>query len=125
MEKYIYNKDNGLWYELVGDYYLPCVTVDEADHRSVGMWGKRHLKYLKENYPTVYRSFLSEGKLNSYLVGIDTQATEMYDRLVAQLSERDGITEQLKEQDQMEWVRAMNAIRHTAEEIVLAEVVYA
>ncbi len=81
MEKYIYDKDNGLWYELVGDYYLPCLPVDEADHRPIGVWGKRHLKYLKEKHPTVYRGLLSEGKLNRYLVGIDAQATEMYDRL--------------------------------------------
>ena len=125
MEKYIYNEQNGLWYELQGDYYIPCLVLDEADTQPIGMWGRKRLDYLKKHRQALYTTLLVSGKLNSHLVEIDNQATEMFDRLVKQLSEKEGITEQLKAQDQMAWVGAMNNIRNAAEEIINAEVVFA
>ena len=124
MEKYIYDKNNGLWYELQGDYYIPCLVLEE-DLQPIGMWGRKHLRYIKEHRPVLHTTLLLSGKLNSYLAEIDNRATEMFDLLVKQLAEKEGITEQLKAADQMAWVGAMNNIRNRAEEIVNAEVIYA
>ena len=125
MEKYIYNNNNGLWYELQGDYYIPCLTLDEADAQPIGMWGRKRLDYLKKHRQARYTTLLVSGKLNSHLAEIDSQATKMFYLLVKQLAEKEGITEQLKAQDQMAWVGAMNNIRNAAEEIVNAEVIFA
>ena len=125
MEKYIYNKQNGLWYELQGDYYIPCLVLGEEDIQPIGMWGRKHLRYIKEHRKALYTTLLISGKLNSHLAQIDNHATEMFDRLVKQLAEKEDITEQLKAQDQMAWVGAMNNIRNRAEEIVNTEVIYA
>ena len=125
MEKYIYNEQNGLWYELQGDYYIPCLVLDEEETKPIGMWGRRYLRYIKEYRPVLHTTLLLSGKLNSYLADIDNQATEMFDRLMKQLAEKEGITEQLKAQDQMAWVGAMNNIRNRTEEIVNAEVIFA
>ncbi len=138
MEKYIY--DNGLWYEREGDYYIPCSISEipasipssnsapsqavDTEHHTIGTWGKRHLTYLRKNSPTIYREFLNNGTLNSYLAEIDRTAQAMFDRLIKQLANSQGITADLKSRNQMEWVRSMNSIRHTAEEIVLSEVIY-
>ena len=124
MEKYIYNNNNGLFYELQGDYYIPCLVLDEEETQPIGMWGRKHLRYIKEHRRALYTTLLISGKLNSHLAEIDSQATEMFDQLVKQLSEKEGITEQLKAQDQMAWVGAMNNIRNAAEEIVNAEVIF-
>ena len=125
MEKYIYNDQNGLWYELQGDYYIPCLVLDEEDAQPIGMWGRKHLRYIKEHRPVLHTTLLLSGKLNSHLAEIDNQATEMFARLMKQLAEKDGINEQLKAHDQMAWVGAMNSIRNRAEEIVNAEVIFA
>ena len=125
MEKYIYNERNGLWYELQGDYYIPCLGLDEEENQPIGMWGRKYLRYIKERRPVLHTTLLLSGKLNSHLAEIDNQATEMFDRLVKQLVEKEGITEQLKATDQMAWVGAMNNIRNRAEEIVNTEVIYA
>lgn len=125
MEKYIYDNNNGLWYELQGDYYIPCLTLDEADTQPIGIWGRKHLRYIKELRPVLHTTLLLSGKLNSQLVEIDNRATEMFDWLIKQLAEKEGITEQLKAQDQMAWVQRMNNIRNAAEEIVNAEVIFA
>ena len=125
MEKYIYNEQNGFWYELQGDYYIPCLVLDEEDTQPIGMWGRKHLRYIKEHRKALYTTLLISGKLNSHLVQIDNQATEMFDRLVKQMAEKEGITEQLKATDQMAWVGAMNNIRNAAGEIVNAEVIFA
>ena len=125
MEKYIYNEQNGLWYELQGDYYIPCLVLDKEDTQPIGMWGRRHLRYIKEHRRALYTTLLISGKLNSHLAEIDKQATEMFDRLMKQLAEKEGITEQLKAQDQLAWVGAMNNIRNRAEQIVNAEIIYA
>ena len=123
-EKYIYNEQNGLWYELQGDYYLPCLVLEEEDTQPIGMWGRRYLRYIKEHRPVLHTTLLLSGKLNSHLVEIDNRATEMFDLIVKQLAEKEGITEQLKAQDQMAWVCAMNSIRSQAEEIINAEIIY-
>ena len=125
MEKYIYNQQNGLWYELQGDYYIPCLVLDEEDTIPIGMWGRKHLRYIKEHRPVLHTTLLLSGKLNSHLAEINNQATEMFDRLMKQLAEKEGITEQLKATDQMAWVGAMNNICNRAEEIVNTEVIYA
>ena len=125
MEKYIYNKQNGLWYELQSDYYIPCLVLDEEDTRPIGMWGRKQLRYIQEHRPVLHTTLLLSGKLNSHLAEIDKQATEMFDRLMKQLAEKEGITEHLKAQDQMAWVGAMNNIRNTAEEIVITEIIFA
>ena len=125
MEKYIYNEQNGLWYELQGDYYIPCLVLDEEDTQPVGMWGRRYLRYIKEHRRALYTTLLISGKLHSHLAEIDNRTTEMLDRLVKQLAEKEGITERLKAADQMAWVGAMNNIRNRAEEIVNVEIIFA
>ena len=125
MEKYIYNEQNGLWYELQGDYYIPCLVLDEEDTQPIGMLGRKHLRYIMEHRPVLHTTLLLSGKLNSHLAKIDNRAKELFDRLVKQLAEKEGITEQFKAQDQMAWVQRMNNIRNVAEEIVNAEVIFA
>ena len=124
-EKYIYNEQNGLWYELQGDYYISCLVLDVEDAQPIGMWGRKQLRYIQEHRPVLHTTLLLSGKLNSHLAEIDKQATEMFDRLMKQLAEKEGITEHLKAQDQMAWVGAMNNIRNTAEEIVITEIIFA
>ena len=125
MEKYIYNEQNGLWYELQGDYYIPCLVLDEEEAQPIGRWGRKYYRYIKEHRPVLHTTLLLSGKLNSHLAEIDNRSTEMYDLLMKQLAESEGITEQLKEKDQMAWVGAMNNIRNRAEEFVNTEVIYA
>ena len=124
MEKYIYDQNNGLWYELQGDYYIPCLVLDETNTQPIGMWGRRHLSYLREHRPVLHTSLVLSGKLHSYLAEVDNRATEMLDRLVKQMAAQQGVTEQLKEQDQMTWVQCMNNIRNAAEEIILQDLIY-
>ena len=124
MEQYIYDENNGLWYELHGDYYLPCLTVPEEEHQPIGIWGKRYHRYLKENHRALCDALLLKGELNRHLAEVDRQATEMLELLVRQMAKRQGVTEQLKAKDQMAWVGAMNNIRNATEEIVLRELIY-
>lgn len=124
MEKYEFNKNNGLWYELQGDYYLPCLKLPEEEQAYIGIWGQRHLRYLKKHHRVLYGNLLTSRKLDSYLVDIDRQAEEMYFRLVKQMAEREGVTEQLKAQNQMEWVGRMNNIRNGVAEIIYAEIIF-
>ena len=121
MEKLIYDSSNGLWYELQGDYYIPCLSIPET--KPISRWGRRHLRYLQEHRRLLYSTLLLSGKLNDYLLNIDREAQELFDRLMTQLIEEKEITEQLKEHDQMAWIRMMNTIRNIAEEIVNDEVV--
>ena len=123
MEKYIHNEQNGLWYELQGGYYTPCLVLDEEDTQPIGMWGRKHLRYIKQHHRALYTTLLISGKLHSHLTEIDNRATEMFEQLMKQLAEKEGITEQLKAQDQMAWVGAMNNIRNRAEEIVVHELI--
>ena len=109
MEKYIYDNSNGLWYELHGDYYLPCLVIPEEEIHTIGIWGRKHQQYLRENIVLLlYNDLLFSGKLYSYLADIDTQARNKLDLLVIQMAEKEGINDQLKEQDQLAWVGAMN-----------------
>ena len=124
MEKYIFDKNNGLWYELQGDYYIPCLLLDEANTTPIGMWGRKHLRYIKEHRPALYTDLLTSGKVSSYLAEVDSRAKEMLELLVNQMAEKQGITEQLKVQDQITWVQRMNNIRNAAEEIILQELIY-
>lgn len=124
MEKYIFDQCNGLWYELQGNYYIPCLVLDEVGTSPIGMWGRKHEQYLKEHRPMLYSELVLSGKLYRYLADIDTQARNKLHLLVTRLAEKEGINEQLKAQDQMAWVRAMNNIRNQAEEIVLQELIY-
>lgn len=125
MEKYIYDESNGLWYELQGDYYIPCLTLPtEKEHKPIGLWGQRHKRYLQEYKRMVYISLLMNGKLNSYLADIDEQATEMMFRLVEQMADTEGVTEQLKAENSMLWVGRMNEIQARAREIVNMEIIY-
>ncbi len=125
MDKYIYDESNGLWYELQEDYYIPCLTLPtEKEHKPIGLWGQRHKRYLQKHKREVYTTLLVNGKLNSYLADIDERATTMMFRLIEQMADKEGITEQLKAADQMAWVGAMNNIRKRATEIVNAELIY-
>lgn len=123
MEKQIYDEKNGLWYELQGDYYLPCLTLPEEEQKHVGIWGQRHLRYIRKNKRSFYTTLLTSCKLNSYLADVDEQAKEMFSRLVKQLAEKENITETLKATDQMKWVGMMNNISNRATEIVLSEII--
>ena len=125
MEKYIYDNSNGLWYELHGDYYLPCLAIPKEENHTIGTWSRKHQQYLKEYHPMLYNDLILIGKLYSYLANIDTQARNKLDLLVTQLAEKEGINDQLKEQDQLAWVKAMNNIRNRAEEIINKELMLA
>ena len=119
MEKRIYDKKTGIHYELQGDYYLPCLTLPEQPKFEIGIWGKRHLRYIKQHHKIRYTNLLT-----AYLADINEQAKNMFFRLVKQLAEKEGITEQLKAENQMLWVARMNNIRNRATEIVNAELIY-
>ena len=125
MDKYIYDDNNGLWYELQGDYYIPCLTIPEKEQQPLGVWGRRHLRYIREYRRGLYNSLIFSGKLISYLVDLNNQAEEMFSRLVTELAEKDNITETLKAENQMLWVQRMNAVRETAMEIVNNDLIYA
>lgn len=118
MDKYIYDNSNDLWYELQGDYYVPCLTIPEEEQWPIGVWGRRHLRYIREHRKAFYTSLFLGGKLNSYLADLNEQAKDMFFRLVKDMAEKEGITEKLKAGDQMLLVQRMNAIRATATEIV-------
>ncbi|HBJ10403.1 MAG TPA: TnpV protein, partial [Ruminococcaceae bacterium] len=113
MEKYITDERTGLKYELVGDYYL-IAGDDEPDEeqKPIGIWGQRHLRYLKNHRKVLYINLLTSGKLNNYLANIDRQAEEMFELLVKQMAESGGVTEQLKATNQMAWIARMNSIRN-------------
>ena len=125
MEKTIYNESNGLWYELQGDYYIPCLIVPAEEEKPIGIWGQRHLRYIKQERKALYTELLTSGRLNTYLADINEQATEQMLLLTKQMAEREGVTEQLKAQNQMLWVQRMNNIRDRAIEIVNHELIYA
>ena len=122
MKKYITDEKNGLDYTLVGNVFLPNLISTETDYE-IEMWGQRHLSYIKQHRKVFYTSLLTNCKLNSYLHDVDVRATEMYDRLVKQLKEQQGITEQLKADDMMAWVQAMNNITNQAREIVFYSII--
>ena len=125
MDKYIYDESNGLWYELQGDYYIPCLILPtEKEYKPISLWGQRHKRYLQEHKRAVYITFLTSGKLNCYLTDIDEQATEMIFRLVEQMADKESVTEQLKAEKPMLWVGRMNEIQTRAREIVYVDIIY-
>ena len=124
MAKTIFEEMGGT-YTRVGDYYLPDLKLSEEEKQPIGVWGQRHRRYLKDHRRATYAALFTNGKLNSYLADIDRQAEEMFSRLVKQMAEAEGVTEQLKADNQMEWVCRMNNIRNRAMEIVNSELIYA
>lgn len=124
MEKYIYDENNGLRYELQGDYYIPCLKLPERETKGIGVWGMRHLDYLKQHRRGTLTHLQMECKLNSHLYDINFQAEEMFDALIKHFKQAEGITEQLKSDNQMEWVAQMNNIRQRATEIVNDNIIY-
>ena len=125
MDKYIYNEKNGLWYELQGDYYLPCLKLPENETAHIGIWGQRHRHYLKNHRRALYISLLTSGKLNDYLADLNELAEELFSRMVKQFAEKEGVTETLKTGNQMLWVQKMNSIRNAAMEIVSNDLIFA
>ena len=123
MEKFITDERTGLRYELVEDYYL-IAGEDEPEGRPIGIWGQRHLRYIRKRKVSLYANLLTTGKLNDYLADINEQAEAMFSQLVKQLSEKEGVTEALKAENQMLWVQRMNNIRSAAMEIVSSELIY-
>lgn len=124
MDKYIYDEKNGLWYELQDDYYLPCLKLPEEDSAHIGVWGQRHLRYLKQYHRVRYYNLLTSGKLNDYLVDVETWAQQMFDKLVNALSRNENLIENFKATNPAEWVRKSNNIRSRATEIVNQEVIF-
>ena len=125
MDKYIYDDKNGLWYELQGDYYIPCLILPAEKEQPIGLWGQRHLRYLKEYRRATYITLFTSGRLNNYLADINRQAQERMERLTEQMKRAQGITEQLKAENALEWVQEMNNIRACAREIVEREIIFA
>ena len=110
-------------YTQIGDYLLPDLSLPaEKDDRPIGIWGQRRLRYLKQYHKVIYYNLLTSGKLHSHLADIEEQAQQLFLRLVRELAEKEGVTEQLKAADQMAWVRRMNNTRSRATEIVVKEI---
>ena len=124
MEKSIYNERTGISYTLQGDYYLPNLALPEQEDKPIGLWGQRHLRYIKRHRKPLYINLLTSGKLNEYLADIDKQAEDMFFRLVKQMAKRENATEKLKADNQMEWVGRMNNIRSRTTEIVNHDIIY-
>lgn len=127
MKKHIINAKTGIPYTLVGDYYLPWGDLpdDEPEQRPIGIWGQRHLRHITQHRRALYAELLTSGKLNDYLADLNAEAEEMFTRLMEQMAAVEGITEQLKAENQMEWVGRMNNVRERAMEVVNAEMVFA
>ena len=123
MKKTIFEEMGGI-YIRHGDYLIPCLTLPEEEQRFIGVWGQRHLRYLKEYRRGVYLNMLTSGRLNDYLADIEEQAQKRFERIVEQMKQAQGITEQLKAENQMEWVARMNNIQVCAREIVNKEMIY-
>lgn len=124
MKQHYIDERTGISYTLKGDYYLPNFILPVEENKFIGIWGQRHARYLKQYRKVHYYNLLTSGKLNSYLAEINEQAKDMFIRLVNQMAEREGVTEQLKADNQMEWVGRMNNIRSGAAEIVNQDIVY-
>ena len=123
MEKSLFEQMGGT-YTQVGDYLLPNLILPEQQDQSIGVWGQRHARYLKQHHKIIYMNLLTSGKLNNYLVDIDNQAENLFLQLVKQLAESEDITEELKAKDQAEWVAQMNNVCYRAREIVNSKLIY-
>ena len=124
MENRIYDENNGLWYAKQGDYYLPELALPLEEEKLIGIWEQRYLWYLKENKQLIYLNLLTSGRLNEYLTSVDEQAEDMFFQLVKQYADRQGVTEQLKVENQLLWVQKMNNIRACVREVVEREIIY-
>ncbi|WP_101876953.1 TnpV protein [Lachnoclostridium edouardi] len=124
MKQHYIDEKTGISYSLQGDYYLPDLALPAEKGQPIGIWGQRHLRYLKEYRRITYLNLLTSGRLNTYLSDIDKQAKEMFSRLIEQMAEREGVTEQLKANNQMEWIARMNNIQSRATEIVNHDIIY-
>ena len=124
MKKHIYDESNGLWYELIGDYYIPVLTLSSEEQRPIGKWGRMHRDYIKEHRPFLFNDLVFSGQLWTYLADLNEQAQERLSLIVEQMKASEGVTEELKAKDQMAWVGAMNSIRNRAEEIILREMIF-
>ena len=124
MKKHIYDENNGLWYELIGDYYIPVLTLPSEEHRPIGKWGRMHGDYLKEYRPILFNDLILSGQLWTYLADLNEQAQDRLSLIIEQMKASEGVTEELKAADQMAWVGAMSSIRNRAEEIILREMIF-
>ena len=124
MKKHIYDESNGLWYELIGDYYIPVLTLSSDERRPIGKWGRIHRDYIKEHRPILFNDLVLSGQLWTYLADLNEQAQDRLSLIVEHMKASEGMTEKLKATDQMAWVAAMNSIRNRAEEIILRELIY-
>lgn len=123
-EKYITDERTGLKYELIGDYYFIAGDDEPEKHRPIGIWGQRRLQYIRKHKRSLYSQLRLSGKLNDHLADINEQADDMFFRLVKEMAHREGVTEQLKAENQMKWVCRMNNIRNRVSEIVYSEIIY-
>lgn len=123
LKNHIYDETNGLHYTLIGDYYIPDLELPE-ETRPIGIWGRMHKDYLEQYHPALCNELILSGKLCTYLEDLNEQAQNRLDCIITQMKDAEGITEELKSQDQMSWVKAMNSIRNRAEEIILRELIY-
>ena len=123
MKKHIYDESNGLWYELIGDYYIPVLTLSSEEQRPIGKWGRMHRDYLKEQRPILFNDLILSGQLWSYLADLNEQAQKRLSLIVEQMKASEGVSEKLKATDQMAWVVAMNSIRNRAANGVLQRMI--
>ena len=123
MKKHIYDESNGLWYERIGDYYIPVLTLPSEEQRPIGKWGRMRREYLREQRPILFNDLILSGQLWTYLADLNEQAQERLTLIVDQMKKDEGVTENLKAADQMAWVGTMNSIRNRAEEIILREMI--
>ena len=124
MKKHIYDESNDLWYERIGDYYIPVLTLSSEEQCPIGKWGRMHRDYIKEHRPILFNDLILSGHLWVYLVDLNEQAQERLDTIMEQMKAAEGVTEELKRTCQMEWVQRCNNIHNRAEEIILREMIY-
>ena len=124
MKKHLYDESNGLWYELIGDYYIPVLTLPSDEQRPIGKWGWMHRDYLRDHRPILFNQLILSGQLWTYLADLNEQALRRLQLIIRQMQEAESVTEELKAADQMAWVGAMNSIRSRADEIILREMIY-
>lgn len=125
MREFITDERNGLTYQLAGEYYIPLIKLEtSSDHRDIGRWGRMHRNFIKGHKPALYNQLLLEGRLHSYLADLNEQAHMRRERMIDRLVECEGVTEDLKRRDTMEWVRRMNCIVSEVDEVICAELIY-
>lgn len=124
MKKHIYDESNSLWYELIGDYYIPLLPLTSEEQRSIGKWGRIHRDYLEKYHPIRFNDLVLSGELWTYWADMNEQAQSRLEVIIDQMKVSEGVTEKLKAADQLAWVGAMNSIRNRAEEIILRELIY-